>query len=715
MAVNGYTHPALDTSGDLDVPEFMKPAPAAGILPVTIPGELLHKGTRGTTEAGEDDIPAGVVEYRAVRAPVLRQAGTAAMVVASFTGRAVGLTARGGWAVTRWFGTGLGAACHLGWRYVRAHDHQEVIGGMKSGTDWNRVRQTRIARWKLLFWTPIGLGALNLTGWWALVRYAGLTALDYSWAVLPGIEATAAAAMLTLYGRYRLTNKLAPQEIIAAEDQDDGEEPFPLAWCTSGDQAAECLGRALHAEGADYRSVTTLARHDWGWEIEAVLKGSTPGKVQAAADQMESHMGLPDGGFMIEPDPRDKSRITVRLVQSNPFADMPRPTVHPPRSLSVHDTVAMGRAMDGSVFELTLDGFCALVIGAMGAGKTLGALRTLAEALTACRDAVCWDLDPIKGGLAEFGDLMPKRARTPEECEDALEEALTYVTARGRLLPRLGMGDRWHASEAHPNLYVFIDEFIQLTPRGKELAIKILRTGRQYGIYLVMAGQEATADALGDAIAMIVAFRILMACRFEDVRIAFGPGAGAQGWRPDRMKPAVGPVANDAGQAMIMGGLFNRAIRYQFNKYTREQIIAAVPERLAAGPPAMDADTLLKAGATLTGAGQRGNLADRLDRHGHDDAPLVAALLRAFETAGRDFLPTSEVLLPALAAAGISGVDATTLSNRLRKHAPGVKADRTDCREGKYLRGWHREAVERAAAGLLDPARTRRGPGGSPA
>jgi S-DNA-T family DNA segregation ATPase FtsK/SpoIIIE len=377
----------------------------------------------------------------------------------------------------------------------------------------------------------------------------------------------------------------------------------------------------------------------------------------------------------------------------------------------VHDVVSMGRAMDGSVFEITLDGFCALIIGAMGAGKSLGALRTINEALTACRDAVVWDLDPIKGGLDEFGDLMARRARTPEECEEALEEALSYVSARRHLIASLGMGDRWHATETHPNLYINIDEFIQLSPKGKELAVKILRTGRQYGIYLIMAGQEATADALGDAIALIIAYRILMACRFEDIKIAFGTGAGAQGWRPDRMKPAVGPVANDAGQAMIMGGPFNRAIRYQFNKYDQDQIVAAVPQRIQAGVTRMDADTVLTAGAKLSAAGQRENLTARLAGSDHPDAALLAALLGAFDEKRREFLPTNEVLLPALTAAGVDGVDATALSNRLRKHAPGAKSDRTDCPEGSYLRGWRRDAVEKAAAGLLDPAKARRDPG----
>jgi S-DNA-T family DNA segregation ATPase FtsK/SpoIIIE len=665
-----------------------------------IPGELLVPD-----DLSGEDIAPGIVATYEPRPAVLARTGSAAMVVASVTGRACGLSAR-------WFFTGVRAVGFLGWRYVRAHDYQETIGGMSKSSDWSKTDIVRRKRWRLLGWTAGAVAGLNLAGWWALVKFGGMTALDWSWKIPPSLTAAAAVAAITWYGRYRANAPgIAPMQAIAEQDHPDGEEPYPLAWVQSGGQAADCLGRALYAEGADYRDIQTLNRHAWGWELEVVLKGSTPGGVQAKADQLESQMGLPDGGFMIEPDPRDKSRIIVRLVQSNPFADMPRPAVHAPRSLSVHDTVAMGRAMDGSVFELTLDGFCALIIGAMGAGKTLGALRTINEALTACRDAVVWDLDPIKGGLAEFGDLMARRARTPEECEKALEEALSYVTARGQLLPTLGMGDRWHATEKHPNLYINIDEFIQLSPRGKELAIKILRTGRQYGIYLLMAGQEATADALGDAIAMIVAYRILMACRFEDIKIAFGPGAGAQGWRADRMKPAVGPVANDAGQAMIMGGLFNRAIRYQFNSYTRDQISAVVPDRLTAGANRMDSDTVLKAGATLTTTGQRDNLAERLDAVAHTDAPLIAALLRAFHAKARTFLPTSEVLLPVLEAAGVEGVDATALSNRLRKHAPGAKSDRTDCPEGTYLRGWRREDVERAAAGLLDPAQTRQGPG----
>ncbi|MFE9855557.1 hypothetical protein [Streptomyces sp. NPDC005780] len=676
-----------------------------------IPGQVIHPA-EPTAVDGDDDIAPGVLLPFPDRRPVIRHTRSAAMVVASVTGRAVGLTAYGSVVAGGWFWAGLKAGSYLGYRYVRGRDTMEYIGGVTSKADLNYVKRERHSRWKFLGYSAITTAALNLAGWWALVAGAEMTALDYSWAVPPTTTGLLAATATALYGRYRLNAPgIEADQVVAEQDALDSDDPFPLSYCVGGEQVIECVSRALAAQGIGTRAITIVGAKGWGWELDVTLKGSTPGKVMAVADDLESDLGLPDGGFMMEPDTTDKSRITARLVQSNPFADMPTPAVHAPRSLSVHDVVAMGRTMDGSPFEITLDGFCALIIGAMGAGKTLGALRAINEALTACRDATVWDLDPIKGGLSEFGDLMSRRARTPEECEAALEEALSYVSARRNLMDSLKMGDRWHATAKHPNLYINIDEFIQLSPKGKELAVKILRTGRQYGIYLIMAGQEATADALGDAVAMIIAYRLLMACRFEDVKIAFGPGAGKEGWRPDRMKPAVGPVANDAGQAMIMGGPFNRAIRYQFAKYTRDQIAGAVPARVAAGITTMDSETLLKAGVALAASGQRVNLADRLDafaqQGGVDDAYLVAALMRAFDETGRDFLPTNEVLLPAIADAGIQGVDATSLSTKLRKHAPGVKSDRTDCPEGAYLRGWRRDDVEKAAAGLLDPAETR--------
>lgn len=673
-----------------------------------VPGEVIEV----PPPDGDDDIAPGIIEVVPDRLPIVYRGGSAAMTVAAKTGRAVGLS-------TRWFSVGTKHVCILAWRYVRGLDHADSLGGM-SGSAWNAVRQTRRERWKLIGWTAAAAAVLNAAGWAALVKYGDMSVLEAS-ATLPGTETVATGAAVTLYGRYRVNNPGIPVgQILADEDMDDGEEPFPLAWCKDGAQVEECVGRAFDAEGLGSRRMELKASHFWGRELDIDLKGCTPGEVSKALERLDTHFDIRQGGTMPESDPQRASHITLRLVESDPFATMPRPQVHAPRSLSVHHAVGQGRAMDGTPFELTFDGFCALVVGAMGAGKTLGALRTIAEALTACEDAVCWDLDPLKGGLAEFGDLMEVRARGPEECEEALERALRFVTARSVLMPRLGMGDRWKASAKHPHLYLFLDEFLQLSPRGKKVAVDVLRTGRQYGIYVIFAGQEATEDALGDAIAGVVPYRIGMACRFEDVKLLFGQGKGALGWRPDRMEPAVGEVLNDAGQSFIMGGPLVRPIRYRFNGYTREQIEQAVPERVAAGVNRMDADTLLEAGEGLTSTAQAASLADKVEalaaQGGVEDADLIAVLLRAFESrGGRPFLPTQEVLLPAIRDAGFAEVDATKLSAKIRKHAPMVKGGREDCPEGKYLRGWHRTSVERAVAGLLDPAQARQNPGMTPA
>lgn len=644
--------------------------------------------------SGEDIAPGIVVPYEP-RTPVLSKAGGATMVVVAKTARFSGLS-------VRYFGIGLASTVHLGWRYVRAHDLQEVLGGMSRGADWNKVDIVRKKRWRLLGWASGITASLNVAGWWALVKFGEMTALDYSWAIPPGSTAAAGATAIALYGRYRDNNPgIAPQQLVADQDNPESDEPFPLAVAQSASQVGECVARALAFKGIGTRHVDATAFRGWGWEVEVILDGSKPADVSKFLDDLDAIFDIPQGGTMFEPDPRRSACITMRLVQSDPFASMGRPAVHAPRSLSVHDRIVMGRAMDGSAFELTLDGFCALIVGAMGAGKTLGALRTLAEALTACIDAVCWDLDPLKGGLAEFGDLMEVRARDPKSCEEALERALKFVPARAKVMARLGMGDRWKASAKHPHLFIFIDEFLQLSDKGKRDAISLLRTGRQYGIYLIFAGQEATEDALGDAIAGVVPYRIGMACRFEDVRLLFGQGKGGMGWRPDRLEPAVGEIINDAGQSYIMGGAFTRAIRHRFNGYGREQIIDALPDRIQAGPNRMDADTLLEAGEGLASGADRTSLADRMEafaeQTGKEDARTLANLLYLYESKKAAFLPTALIV-----EAGIV-TDGSELQGLLAGLVPGASSRRSSEVEGRP-RGWDRTIAEQAASALFAPA-----------
>jgi hypothetical protein len=594
-------------STDMERPAF----PADWDLDKVIPGEVVEP------EAVEDDIAPGVLEVRPNRTPVLYRSASAAMVVAAKTGRALGLTARGAGTAAGWFGHGAKSTCVLGYRYVRAHDHQEVLGGMSSAADWGKVERTRKARWRTL---GIGAGigaALNLTGWWALVKYAGLTALDWSWAVSPGVTALAAAAVVTGYGRYRLANPgIGPGQILADADTDDGEEPFPLAWCKGGEQVQECVGRALAWEGINTRRIDVRGHRAWGWEVDIDLKGSTPGKVAAVADQLDTHFNIKRGGTLVDPDPQQSAHITLRLVTANPFASMAKPQIHAPNSLSISDAHNFGVCMDGSPLDLVLEGLRILVIGVSGAAKTTGVLRDLAEVITACHNAIALDLDPVKDGLREFEGVMAvPPIRGNKACERWLGDLVKMATGRNIVRNRLGMGDTWVATAKHPAIYVFVDEYIYLSKKGKELFIELLRLGKQSGMYPVAAGQDATSDSMGDAIADTFTLPIMLAARHADIPLVLGEGAIAAGYRPDRLVPAqTRHLKNDAGQSYIKGPGLSRPLLYGWNEHSNEAIKRAVIERKEAGRPWFDRDTLAAAGLLYLaegGAGEKRISGDR--------------------------------------------------------------------------------------------------------
>jgi hypothetical protein len=706
MTINGFA----GHDGDLDVPDWMKTLDGSKPSKL-IPGEVTENPTTDLTTPGpdDDDIAPGEIEFIPYRRPVLSRTGSAAIVVA-------GTTARGGWNITRWLCHGLAASTLLGYRYVRAHDHIESLGGM-DGAKWSKVHQTRGRRWRFLGWCTGGLTAADLLSWWGLDQGAGFSNLT-ALATAPTVEVLAAGAALTLYGRYRLNANLAPTEIIAPEDIDDGDEPFPLAWCKDGQQVSECVSRALAYEGVDTRSISILGNRPWGWEVDITLKNSTPGRVNAAADQLDAHFDLPQGGTLIEPDPDRSSHITLRLVLSDPFANMAAPAVHAPNSLSVRDAAVYGRGMDGSPLEFRLRGMSALIIGVSGSAKTKGALRCLAEGITACRDAIAIEMDPVKDGLSEFaGAMAAPPVRGGKDCTEWLSRLVRIAGVRNRIKSELDMGDLWEPSPENPSIFAIVDEFIYLPPEAKALAIELLRIGRETGVHLIFAAQEATEDSLGDAIADSVTYRIMLAARATDIRLVLGTGAAADGFRPDRLRPAVDDErVYDAGKFYIKGPGYLRPIQWRWNRLDRTQIKQAVAERAAAGRPWFDRRSLAAADLlhviTRDGDAAHAGLADQLDalaaQGGIDDARLVAVLVREFDLAGAEFLPTSEVLLPALAAVS-DGMTADKLGQLLRRHAPKVAATRGDW-EGVpgRPRGWSRAAVEQAAAGLIDPAKARR-------
>lgn len=635
--------------------------------------------------------------------------------VARTTGRGLG-TAAGHLA------TGVREARRASWRYIRATDMVESIEPRSPG-DWQYIHEVRRKRWIVCACNAGAVAVGSLGAWIGMVAGAGLTAV-------PGLEAAAttesavAAIAATLAGRH-ITRRRAAAELEAGEqplaigpgDIEDDGEPFPLAWCKDGDQVRTCIQRALGAEGIGTRSITVLGYRGWGWEIDIHLKGSTPGKVVGVADQIDAHLDLKQGGTLIETDEQRAAHIIMRLVTSNPFATMAKPTIHAPNSLNISDAHHFGVCMDGSPLNLVLEGLRILTIGVSGAAKSTGVLRDLAEVITACDNAIALDFDPVKDGLREFeGVMAAPPIRGNEACEEWLGYLVRIAKARNSVRTAMKMGDTWVATRSHPAIFGFFDEYIYMSPRAKELFIELLRIGKQSGIYPIAAGQDATSDAMGDAIADSFTLKIMLASRWEDIRIVFGQGSAAKGYRPDRLVPAQNKqIKNDAGQSYIKGAGITRPLLYGWNEHARTAIERAVQERAAAGRPWFDVDSLAAADLlhviTQKGSvsGSSVSLADRLDtlavQGGIDDARLLAVLMREFELSGESFLPTATVLLPALRNTGWEG-DAELLGRTLRKHAPGVTTTRDNTAEGKP-RGWTRDAIEQAAAGLLNPAQAR--------
>jgi|1185.fasta_scaffold02627_2 hypothetical protein len=561
--------------------------PADWDLSKVIPGELHVPDDL----SGEDIAPGSVVPYEP-RTPVLSKVGGASLVVVARTARFTGLS-------VRYLCVGAKAVSFLGWRYVRGHDLQEVIGGMQSKADWNKVKQERQSRWKFLGWASGVTVGLNLAGWWALVRFGEMTALDWSWMIPSGTTGAIAATLVTLYGRYRANRpEIGPMQMIAEQDDLNSDEPFPLAVCTSPGMVEDCVSRALAWEGVGTRAVRALGFRGWGWEIDVILKGSTPGKVNAVTEQLDTHFGIKHGGTLIDPDPQDASHLVLRLVTANPFENMPKPVVHAPNSLDISDPHNFGRCMDGSPLDLVLEGLRILAIGVSGAAKTTGVLRDLAEVVTACHNAIALDLDPVKDGLREFEGVMAvPPIRGNKACEEWLGYLVKMAKGRNTVRNRLNMGDTWVATKEHPAIFPFVDEFIYLSQTAKELFIELLRLAKQSGIYPVAAGQDATSDAMGDAIADSFTLRIMLAARHADIPLVLGRGAIAAGYRPDRLVPAqTKDIKNDAGQSYIKGPSLDRPLLYGWNEHSRVGIQQAVADRKAAGRPWFDRDTLQTAG-----------------------------------------------------------------------------------------------------------------------
>ncbi|SCF75535.1 hypothetical protein GA0115258_11161, partial [Streptomyces sp. LamerLS-31b] len=411
---------------------------------------------------------------------------------------------------------------------------------------------------------------------------------------------------------------VGPETPQAEEEQ----EPGSLADALTSEQAATVLAAAIRAEGRDLAEVAKAVKEPWGWSFYVRFSTGSPDELNKddVYKGLITRLRLRRNGLLVEGDPEAGDSAFVRALVRDPFSpEVVGPLPHrPPLSMSILDAADFGVAMDGTPLGFSLAGLMMLMVADSGGGKS-GVMLAFAEAATACRDAVVFNIDPVGTGVGALGEAITLSACTDDELIQAvLDFLLQLCAARARQRARYGWGNKWRVSEEHPAIVVYVDEWPQLSDETKAKLVRAMLLGRKEALWFEADSQFGTREHLGQAIGPKLSTRLLGACRRVDVTELLGGGAIAEGYRADLLQAATHTQVNDAGQIYAQGlpGLPNRPIRYKVREVSDAQAARLGAERAAAGLPDLT--------HTLTEAGLWQQYQDLLARCRADTTPPPA-------------------------------------------------------------------------------------------
>lgn len=530
-----------------------------------------------------------------------------------------------------------------------------------------------------------------------------LAASGLGWSLTAVYEAASAVAFMVLVVVGALVTDRTPVRVEesgetwadqSAEPVDQQREieagdPYPLAGACNAYEVQICIQRALTAVGVDWRGIEEdIRRLPWGWQVSVLLRSGEPSDITDNLRKLEVILGLGPGQLHVQPDPGYAPRVFLRCVLRDPFADMPPIPIAAPNSLSITNTLVTAMRMDAQYTGLDLEGGHTIVIARTRAGKTV-LVRRVAERVLACVDAVLVDIDTSgAGGLDCYGDAIALKARTDAEALELLRLLVAIAKVRPMIRASLGMDDEsWEVSTRYPAIVVNIDEFPLLPKACKALVLELQQIGAKARVMLVIESQKGTKAALGAAMADAFANRIMLACEHDDVVQVLGSGMLAQGWRPDRLRPAIGKKPFDAGIFYVLGGDNDAPVQSKVERIVPAQARQIGRER-AGSRPQIDSESLAAARKLLdegqelvSGAALGATLA----------ADMVAAL-------GDQDRQESDAMLAALRRLDPDEYGDLTQEALTRRLRPLGLADRKSWRreDGSWVRGYTRDLLEGA-------------------
>ncbi len=374
-------------------------------------------------------------------------------------------------------------------------------------------------------------------------------------------------------------------------------EPFPIREAGRDPRRArEAVILALRKERAQVADVAVPAETAWGWTVPVVLAGGTLGDLIRVLPRMATTLRVGDNRLLAQrTSAEDGAAITLRILLSDPFAAPPPAPLRAPLSCSITDPVSIGISIDGDATPVVLAGQHALIVSDTGGGKST-MVRTMADYVTACTDAVAIDIDPTGRGLGPLGPCAAHRALNPRDAEALLEHLL--ATAEARIAALGTVEDNWTVTPDAPAIIAFVDEWPRLSKRGKQLALDLLRIGRKARVTLVVCTQDATADVLGDAVADVFGVRIMLPCRQADVPLVVGQAdAISRGWLPHLLVPSPGEwEPADAGRFYCITPRHRDPVLRYVPPISATTAAARAKERVDAGLPTLDDTATVRSG-----------------------------------------------------------------------------------------------------------------------